>query len=90
MDTATILPTRTVKHIIVGTKSYDLPEGTTDVNATSYIDTVARLSTCTWGYAGPATDATLVVVGVRCKRGERLSVAFKRANARLQKIIAPV
>lgn len=85
IGTITILATRTVRQAIVGSKTLNLPEGTTDVNAVDVIRPYVPGNTWTWVYAGPKDNSTLVVAVVRGRRGE-LKEAFDRATKRAQKI----
>jgi hypothetical protein len=82
--TVTILRTMTVKRLVIGTNVYNMPEGTSDVNAMTIARPYIRSGCWMARYAGSSRDeATMVVVTLR---GYSRDLAAK-AEARLAKLV---
>ena len=81
--TVTLIPTRKVNRVQIGSQVLPLPKGTTDVNAMDAVRPYVRWSVWMCAYAGDAADSTLIVVSVRnydwAAAEKRLAILQKKA-----------
>lgn len=87
IGTITLIPTRTVRQVVIGSTFMTLPEGTTDVNAVDVVRPYVPGKMWTYIFVGPEANSTLIVAVVRrTSRDESITEAFARAEARAKKM----